>query len=365
MLEQEIPQRLDESEVGRVWSEFIAVERTESAAFEALLLDPKIRPEFQERAIDVLLTPNFNLLPFPVNVKHDYNSFTVLGYGRNNYQFTPEQASYVAKRIPHHMKQAWQIYDKEHEDGRGQYDKNREAKNAISSLRNLNSTIPRLMTVLPPDEAEKLFESFSPFDIGMSPGSSVYLDPLNLLFDKEGIDDSYKIRAREKALREGNELLKKLTRRWKNPEFLCGTLLSVLSYRTSGDGESYPDELAAEVNFILSNTGNSQLLLGTQATYEDLTDLDTKHRLVRRQAFGKPVEPWSDDELEIRTDSDLAFVKQVLIDFPEDSELAERLQSKVKKYDDWKERARVDNEQYESQAQQGQKALSSMRLASK
>ena len=367
MVRQEASPRLEESEIDRVWSDFIAPQQRENKRdFEALLKDPNIRPEFQERAIDVLLTPDFDLLPFDVNVRYlDYNSFTVIGEA--DYQFTPEQARYAAKRIPQFMEQAWRIYRAKSENGRGQYDSNREASNAISSLRNLNYLIPHLMAEIPEEEAERLFESFSPLDnIGMSPGDSVYLQPLDKLFRNEGIEDSFKIRARKRALEEANKLMEELTRKGEDPHFLSGALVSILSYRTdSDDAEAYAQELTDEINFILDRNRKYQLLIETEGVYSELEDRETKHRLIRQQVFSNESYPWG-NRMRIGGYISLDFARQLVIDFAEDTELVNELQSRINTYEEWSEKRRVEDEEGDQRRQREdqrvQQALQEMRV---
>src|SRR3989344_2758299 len=291
MVEQEMPPRLEDPEVDRIWNDFVSVERERSDDFEALLKDPQVRPEFQERAIDVLLTPRFDHLPFKVNAHHvssEYDSFLLLGYGRNKYEFTSEQASYAAKRIPQFMEQAWRIYRRKNEGDKGQGDRNSEAKNAISALRSLNTTIPRLIT-----------------------------------------------------------------------------LISVIDLRTEGDdSEALPQELTDEINFMLESNTEYKLMLDTESAYEDLEDMDTRHKLIRHQVFGEEPYPWGDTFSEY-SDEDTAFFRQVIRDFTEDTELTIELQERINAYEEWAKKTRRINEerdtQWQHELQREQQALSEMK----
>ncbi|KKQ74837.1 MAG: hypothetical protein US96_C0024G0004 [Candidatus Woesebacteria bacterium GW2011_GWB1_38_5b] len=371
MVEQEMPPRLEDPEVDRIWNDFVSVERERSDDFEALLKDPQVRPEFQERAIDVLLTPRFDHLPFKVNAHHvssEYDSFLLLGYGRNKYEFTSEQASYAAKRIPQFMEQAWRIYRRKNEGDKGQGDRNSEAKNAISALRSLNTTIPRLIPLISREEAEELLESFNPYDIGIGPGSSTHLGPIHMVFNNDQIDDSLKIRARQRAIAEGNRLFREITQSGRSPDFLSGALISVIDLRTEGDdSEALPQELTDEINFMLESNTEYQLMLDTESAYEDLEDMDTRHKLIRHQVFGEEPYPWGDTFSEY-SDEDTAFFRQVIRDFPEDTELTIELQERINAYEEWAKKTRRINEerdtQWQHELQREQQALSEMKKPS-
>jgi len=320
----------------QVWSQYMGTRR-DWRELAVLAGDKQVQPEFQQRAIEVLLSPDITQLPFPVNVEAGRHTYTgVMKHWVEN--ITDAQAVFIAERIPQYIKQAGQAIQRvEH------------AYDAREALFTYNALILRLLAKLPPEQAERLFESFSindPLPYWKMGTASGY-NPLRSLYHDRTVDESWKRRAASQM----HEVIEREQRGETQPRAEhegaarnCGQVLDMMLYGEGGlpvSREFYQEEIA----FMLGvDTGRTIVNSWHTGQVLDLLDgSDLRHRFARRQVLTG--EPDSFDRFKVYNDIHAETARRIIGEFPEDAELKTYLEQQLQEWQVGSEQNRLQNEQ--------------------
>lgn len=334
-------EKIQQQEINKdaVWGEFMGKQR-DWREVAKLIGDKKINPDFQEKAIEILLAPDIKKLPFTVNL--EFNSYSSL---KNEWigKITNKQADFIAQKIPLYIEEIKQ------KDINSNIDNNR-------ALKDYNNLIPKLLPKLPDEKAEKLFELFS---INDQAGYELGYGPLEDLLRNSDVDDKWKIKAVEQihsiiVNEENNENKPK-----KDYERLIGSYADILNrivfrtYELPVNKQFYQ----REIEFILKTTNEPFInSYNISNVLRILTDKELKHRLVRQHVLTNSDSP---KHFGIYDPCSLQAAKKIIKQFPEDIKMKTCLESKIKDYQ-IREKERVEKEKTEKTKEKS--ILSKMRV---
>ena len=314
----------DSPDFNDVWRQFMT-QRRDWRQLVTLVQDGQIQPEYQHRAIEVLLTPDVRSLEFPVNLVAGVNTYTHVA-DKWVENVTEVQASFIAKKIPEYIRQAGQILLK-----------NKDYIEAREALFAYNGLIPHMLGKLPQEEAEKLFESFNindPLSFWNMDNASGY-NPLVSLYSDRTVDESWK----RKAAREMHDVIEQEQKAEAHPratyeeavENYSHALVYILEKK---DGlpisrEFYQDEIA----FMLGvKTGRPIVNQSyTWQVFELLDDEELRYSFIRRQVLTD--EPDGVRSFKVFSDRDAEIARKIISEFPEDRELRPYLADQLAKWE--------------------------------
>ena len=316
----------------------------------ALAGDEQVQPVFKQRAIEVLLAPDIHRLPFPVNLDTGLHTYT----GVSNHWFensTDAQATFIAERIPEYIQQARQTIQRDKHD-----------YGAREALFTYNGLIHRLLRRLPPEQAERLFESFSindPLTYWNMDTASGY-NPLQNLYHDRVVDESWKRRAASQM----HEVIEREQRGETQPRAEhegaarnYGQALDMMLYGKEGlpiSREFYQEEIA----FMLGVETGRPLVDSwhTGQVLELLDDPELRHSFARRQVLTG--EPDSLDRFKVYDDVRAATARRITGEFPEDVELKTYLEQQLQ---EWQVRSEQNRQQQEQAARTEQGIMARMK----
>ena len=333
----------------QVWTQYMGKKR-DWRELVALAGSQDVQPTFQQRAIEVLLAPDIKQLPFPVNVDTGLNNYTsVSNHWTEN--ITDEQASFVAERIPGYIQQAGQVIQRdEHNYG------------ARDALFTYNGLIPRLLAKLPPEQAERLFKSFSindPLTYWNMDTASGY-NPLQSLYHDRTVDESWKRRAANQM----HEVIEREQRGETQPRAEhegaarnYGQALGTMLYNKEGlpiSREFYQEEIA----FMLGVKTDRVIIdqWHTGQVLDLLDDAELRHRFARRQVLTG--EPDDFDRFKVYDDARAETARRIIGEFPEDADLNTYLEQQLQ---EWQVRSEQNAQQREQAARTEQDIMSRMK----
>lgn len=340
------------TEEDRTWATYMGKKR-DWRELAALASNQEVQPAFQQRAIEVLLAPDITQLPFPVNVDTGLNTYT----GVSNHwveNITDEQVGFVAERISDYIQQAREVAARdEHSYG------------ARGALFTYNGLIPRLLGKLPPEQAERLFESFSindPLTYWNMDTASGY-NPLQSLYHDRTVDESWKRRAASQMheVIERGQMGKAQPRvEHEGAARNYGQALGMMLYNREGlpiSREFYQDEIA----FMLGVETGRPIVDSwhTGQVLDLLDDADLRHSFARRQVLTG--EPDSMDSFKVYDDARAETARRIIGEFPEDAELKSYLEQQLQEY---AVRAAEQRERQEQAARAEQDVFQRMRKPS-
>lgn len=341
------------SYVDQVWTAYMARPRDLSDFTQ--LLQPDFQPEYQQRAIQTLLAPNLaphlKILPFPVNVE-DGTTIFVESATDWIHGVSDEQALYIANLLPEYIEKAKNlgiVFERE----------------AISALSTYNRLIPRLLSRLPQEEAERLFENY---DINYGHlGARFFIHQYRRLSDwppkyiplrdlyYEEIDEPWK---RKAAAQVHQEVEKE-----ENSEIQFGpsdkhirlnTYRSVLMDLLNDEKglpisrEFYQDEIAYIMSVVSEDEpAFDQGLQTGEGRILDILEEPLKHQFVRRQVLPKTrdgVEP-AIRSFVIYNESDASIATRIISEYPDDKDLVGYLTEQLVDSQNLREEQKRKNEQ--------------------
>lgn len=321
----------------QVWEQYMG-KRRDWRELVILAGDEQVQPEFRHRAIEVLLAPDIRRLPFPVSVHTGPHNYTGLSYHWAE-SITEEQAVFIAERIPEYIQQAGQTIQRdEHDYG------------AVEALFNYNGMIPRLLAKLPPEQAERLFESFSINDpLAWDTDTASGYNPLQSLYHDRNVDESWKRRAASQmhAVIEREQTGETQPR--AEHEGAARNYSQALGMMLCGrDGlpvsrEFYQEEIA----FMLGvETGRTIVdSWHTGQVLDLLDDAELRYSFARRQVLTG--EPNSFDRFRVYDDAHAETARRIIGEFPEDTELRTYLEQQLQEWQVRAEQNRLQKEQAE------------------
>ncbi len=286
-----------------IWGQYISSRDDFIGELTSLITCGDIDPEYQHRAIQVLLTPDINSLSFPM--PSDLYIPT-----RNNIDWvdeaTLEQVEYVAQLLPRYIKRSKEIAG----SGSLSYDV-LEAKKKIDYF---NQIIIKILSKLPPSQANELFNSFE-FDHRYVHNSSI-----EDLYKNTSVDEHWK----RKAAVRIHDLISQ-----EREEDSTSKRSSAIyySYALAGIGRSevlpvslefYQEEIA-----YLLNVGDKDIFYQFSIISRILKFIDDpsiRHDLANRL------------ELEYNGQYGLSIAGEILQMFPGEVALKKRLTRKMKKW---------------------------------
>lgn len=342
------------TEEDRTWAAYMGKKR-DWREFAALVANQDVQPAFHQRAIQVLLAPNITRLPFAVNVDRGLNTYT----GVSNHwteSLTDEQAQYVAGLIPDYIRQAREVAQEADRKNRSDY----SARKAAFTY---NDLIPRLLSRLPEEQAEALFEHFDindPLTYYNMDTASGY-NPLEHLL-RNGVDESWK----RKAVARMHERIEREQTGEAHPrgdwEGAAGRYRSILSMMHYGDELPVSREFyQQEMKYMLGVETDKPIVdqWHTGKALDLLEGEDVRHAFARRQVLSG--EPDSFDRFKVYDGVSAQTARQIIGEFPDDAELRTYLEQQLQKY---AVRAAEQREQQEQAARAEQDVFQKMRKPS-
>lgn len=314
-------------EVDPVWDKYMAVSRGPKD-LALLLTASDISAQYKDKALQILLTPDFGQLPFAVNPIRETRNFLGDSLGPDRSLRTVLQGEWIVR--------AAQLVETHISALRSIDPKNSDAIRARYQYQHL---IVDLLPVVPSQQAETLFSHFrvdtpAPWDIGSNVSSS-YL--LRAIYGDPNIDESWK----RKVATQVHETIRRnpsvyFAGRWDNHHARgYGSELDTLVLAELADGQ-FPISrgfFQDEIVFLLSiDTGRSILLLWdtTVETMKLLDDREVRHSFLRRQFL-----PWDPNAEKPRLiglqESANTAATSLLTLFPEDTELVNSIQGQLRK----------------------------------
>jgi hypothetical protein len=327
--------------VDRTWDDFMRKPR-DSKQLQAIITDPEIQPEYQQRAIQTLLAPNIK------NLSLNADSKNFLGDVRDWIgKLSEKQAEYASGLLPGYIKQAGFSY----------------AYNNIA--------IPNLISRLPQAQAEELFKSFQ-----ISKNDHFAYAPLED-FLGSNVNESWKRKALEQMHGQIDREQAGEPPRHNNRSTLqyYAEMLNLSLYR---DKPAFNNELfQEEVGYMLRTISDDRVIIyrfQTKKVLDRLEDKEVRHAFARRQILapftglihheGEERQPFR-----ILDKEDEELASKLIEEFPEDKELTIFLQAELQTFSDFQVKKKLEAEKdrltnrliQEKETERDQKILKKMR----
>lgn len=307
----------------------------------SLVTDSSIQPQFQQRAMKILLTPDLSSIPFPTNTENTRN-FIYTNKSWIN-KVTEKQAEFIAERIPEYIKEAERKLDSK--------DSNYYAKSNLDTYYRL---ILQLMKKLSPEKASELFKNFDVTNlVKWTLDENASSNPLKELYEDKAIDEVSK----RKVADQMHEVIQKAKtmKTAINYCHLLGQISSQVGEKSPISRKFFQEEIA----FVLGINTDTPVVWGFR-TYDVLNLLDDeklKHNFVRRQVLSKGDGFF--DPLRVNDEKSAKMAEQILIDFPDDSDLKRSLGRQLINYPI---RLKEREEELKKRGEEEQKLINPLRI---